>query len=232
MLQILTEQGYSFTTTVDMFSSCLGGDFTYKNLDSTSCPQVNLDGVKVNGATLGITPRLLWTSSFLAGPNTDVKSFATSLIQSATPSRRAKCTLAIAVPRAGSGAWSASRQQNALRSCTALAPLGEHVAVSHASCAVLRWVRPLSCPAKSAASSAVPATNIIQWCYGTNVVSPAGATLTPARTSEHTRTRAFQVSDLSPFDGRLFIGLATTVAGPRESGLDSGCTAGEQIARS
>merc|ERR1712107_153015 len=62
------------------------GDFAYTNLESTSYWQVNLDGLKLNGAAVGSTPYAIVDSgtSLLAGPTTDVKSIAASLSLSTT----------------------------------------------------------------------------------------------------------------------------------------------------
>merc|ERR1712122_440899 len=62
------------------------GDFAYTNLESTSYWQVNLDGLKLNGAAVGTTPYAIVDSgtSLLAGPTTDVKSIAASLSLSTT----------------------------------------------------------------------------------------------------------------------------------------------------
>ena len=53
-------------------------DFAYTNLESTSYWQINLDGLKLNGAAVGSTPYAIVDSgtSFLAKPTTDVKSIA------------------------------------------------------------------------------------------------------------------------------------------------------------
>ena len=58
------------------------GDFAYTNLESTSYWQVNLDGLKLNGAT----PYAIVDAgtSLLAGPTTDVKSIAAWLSLSTT----------------------------------------------------------------------------------------------------------------------------------------------------
>ena len=54
------------------------GDFAYTNLECTSYWQINLDGLKLNGAAVGSTPYAIVDSgtSFLAKPTTDVKSIA------------------------------------------------------------------------------------------------------------------------------------------------------------
>ena len=62
--------------------------------------------------------------------------------------------------------------------------------------------------------------------------SPHAPNFTTTRISEHntphttthdtSHTRVLQVSDLSLFDGGLFIGLTTAVPGPQESGFDFG----------
>ena len=52
------------------------GDFAYTKLESTSYWQVNLDGLKLNGAAAGSTPYAIVDAgtSLLAGPTTDVMS--------------------------------------------------------------------------------------------------------------------------------------------------------------
>ena len=54
------------------------GGFVYMNLESTSNWQVNLDGLKLDGAAVGTTPYVIIDSgiSFLAGPTTDIESIA------------------------------------------------------------------------------------------------------------------------------------------------------------
>ena len=61
------------------------GGFVYRNLESTSYWQVNLGGLKHNGA-VGTTPHVIIDSgiSFLAGPTTDVESVASPLSPSST----------------------------------------------------------------------------------------------------------------------------------------------------
>ena len=56
------------------------------NLESTSYWQVNLDGLKLNGAAVGTTPYAIIDSGicFLAGPTTDVESIACPLSSSTT----------------------------------------------------------------------------------------------------------------------------------------------------
>ena len=62
----------------DVNSAHYTGDFAYTNLESTSYWQVNLDGLKLNGAAVGSTPYAIVETgtSLLAGPTTDVKSIA------------------------------------------------------------------------------------------------------------------------------------------------------------